>query len=185
MTTTETVKGATAKDRDSFCQKIHADEASINLDADVRTDCSSPQTWAWVPEVDPQDGWYPTERGYAEDGLCRLDARFHGRGSWAVRRLGGKDLADRLVAAVEDRHAADKDFQSGAMVAAGILFDYWFSPNREHAERTVICNAELVAPDAGHSDELKNFFLEVWKRRARHALAIAERIRFGSSEMLG
>lgn len=49
----------------------------------------APGDWASVPCLHDADGWFPTSRGHAIDGACRLDDRFRGPGSWAVRRLGG------------------------------------------------------------------------------------------------
>lgn len=134
---------------------------------------SHPTEWAEVPAIEEADGWYPTDRGHAVDGLCRLDERFARPGSWAVRRLGGKELAAAICKAVAQAHPDTEGFIDGSMVVRGILFEYGF--NRKRGLLT-IRDAELVKPDPTHPKELTAFVADLWRKRANHASGVAQRL---------
>lgn len=137
------------------------------------TNLEGPNEWASVPKLDHGDGWYATERGYALDGKCRIDGRFIGQGSWAVRRLGGDALAERLIDAVRRKHPAPGKFEQGALIVDGILFEYTYSPRFAGTDEEVsIGNAELVAPHPGQPEALRRFFISVWEGRVRHANSV-------------
>lgn len=135
--------------------------------------------WAAVPRLSDEDGTQLDGRGqpYWNDG-CRIDKRFRGAGSRAVRRLGRDDLVESLVAAVRNVGAGKIEYVSGILEVRGILFVFGINPA---TGSITISDAELVRLAEGQTEELRSFFLDVWKSRMLRAQTAVQGLEATSS----
>lgn len=135
--------------------------------------------WASAMPLSEEDGWHPEfwreKSGRQYDGACRIDPRFHGRSAWAIRRLGGEELASRIVGAVVDACADKQTFVEGAILLVnGIVFRFNYYGWGDGEPHLVIYDAEVVAPHPSHPPGLTAFFVDLWETRARNAHAFAD-----------
>ena len=128
--------------------------------------------WAAVPSLSNEDGTKLDGRGqpYWNDG-CRIDERFRGAGSWAVRRLGGDDLVEALLAAVRKVAVGKVEYASEILEVRGILFVFGINPATGNI---TISDAELVRLAEGQTEQLRLFFLDVWKSRLLRAQTVVQ-----------